>query len=173
MGRMVFITGGTRSGKSSYAQQRAEQHRGDLLYIAPAEVEDDEMLQRVRIHQETRGERWHLLEEPLWLADRLVEPAAGKGALLLDCVTLWISNLFFHFEEKTGPVLVEVDRLIELVWPLDEPLYLVSNELGSGIVPENLMSRQFRDLAGIVNQRLAAAADEAWLVVAGLPLKLK
>ena len=173
MGQMVFITGGTRSGKSSFAQQRCEAYPGELLYIAPAEAADDEMLQRVRLHQETRGERWHLLEEPLWLTEKLVEAATGKSALLLDCVTLWVSNLFFHFEEKSAPVLAEVDRFIELAWQLDEPLYLVSNELGSGIVPENRMARQFRDLAGIVNQRLAAAADEAWVVVSGLPLKLK
>ncbi|WP_020677282.1 bifunctional adenosylcobinamide kinase/adenosylcobinamide-phosphate guanylyltransferase [Geopsychrobacter electrodiphilus] len=173
MGQMIFITGGARSGKSNFAQQLAEKHKGKLLYIAPAEAEDDEMLRRVRLHQETRGERWHLLEEPLWLADKLLESAPGKGAILLDCVTLWISNLFFHFEEKQGPILAEVDRFFELAWQLDEPLYLVSNELGSGIVPDNPLARHFRDLAGIVNQRLAAAADDAWLVVAGLPLKLK
>ena len=173
MGQMIFITGGTRSGKSRFAQQRCEAHPGELLYIAPAEAADDEMLQRVRLHQEARGERWHLLEEPLWLADKLVESSTGKAALLLDCVTLWVTNLYFHFDEKSGPVLAEVDRFIELAWQLDEPLYLVSNELGSGIVPENRMARQFRDLAGIVNQRLAAAADEAWMVVSGLPLKLK
>lgn len=173
MGQVIFITGGTRSGKSRFAQQRAEEHAGRLLYIAPSEVEDDEMLQRVRMHQEARGERWQLFEEPLWLADHLAEQAAGKGALLLDCVTLWISNLFFHFEEKSASVLGEVDRFLGLISQLEEPLYLVSNELGSGIVPENRMARHFRDLAGIVNQRIAATADEAWLVVAGLPLQLK
>ncbi len=173
MGRIVYITGGARSGKSSFAQQLAEEHPGDLLYIAPAEVEDDEMLQRVRLHREARGERWKLLEEPLWLGDRLMPSAAGKGALLLDCVTLWVSNLFFHFSEKSGPVLAEVDRFVGLISQLDEPLYLVSNELGGGVVPENPMARHFRDLAGIVNQRLAAAADDAWLVVSGIPLQLK
>lgn len=173
MARMIYVTGGARSGKSSYAQQLAEQHPGKLLYIAPAQVEDEEMAARVELHRLARGGRWQLLEEPLWLAERLESTAAGHGALLLDCATLWLSNLFFHFEEKQGPVLAEVDRLIELVWQLDEPLYLVSNELGSGIVPENRLARRYRDLAGIVNQRLAAAADEAWLVVSGLPVKLK
>ncbi len=173
MGRMIFVTGGARSGKSSFAQQQAEQHAGELLYIAPAEVSDDEMRQRVQMHQAARGERWQLLEEPLWLADKLIDFASGKSALLLDCVTLWVSNLFFHFEEKPGPVLAEIDRFIELAWQLEEPFYLVSNELGGGIVPENRMARQFRDLAGIINQRLAAAADEAWLVVSGLPVRLK
>lgn len=173
MGQMIFITGGARSGKSRFAQQRCEEHPGDLLYLAPAEVEDDEMLQRVRQHQQARGERWHLLEEPLWLADRLAASLAGRSAVLLDCVTLWITNLYFHFGEKQNPVLAEVDRFIEMAWQLDEPFYLVSNELGSSIVPENRLARDFRDLAGIVNQRLAAAADEAWLVVAGLPVRLK
>lgn len=173
MGQMVFITGGSRSGKSSFAQQRCEEHPGELLYIAPAESDDDEMLQRVRLNQETRGERWHLMDEPLWLSDKLVGAATGRSALLLDCVTLWVTNLYSHFNEKSRPVLAEIDRFIELAWQLDEPLYLVSNELGSGIDPENQRSRQFRDLTGIVNQRLAAAADEAWFVVSGLPLQLK
>ena len=173
MAKISFITGGARSGKSGYAQQLAERHSGKLLYIAPARVDDDEMAERVAQHQQARGERWELLEEPLWLVERLETLAAGHGALLLDCVTLWLNNLFFHFEEKQGPVLAEVDRLIELAWQLEEPLYLVTNELGSGIVPQNQLARRFRDLAGIVNQRLAAAADQAWLVVAGLPVKLK
>jgi len=173
MAKMIYITGGSRSGKSSYAQQMAERHAGSLLYIAPARVDDDEMAARIELHQQARGERWQLLEEQLWLTDRLPDVASGYAALLLDCVTLWITNLFFHFEEKQGPVLAEVDRFIEMAWQLEEPLYLVSNELGSGIVPENRMARRFRDLAGIVNQRLAAAADEAWLVVSGLPVKLK
>ena len=173
MAKMVFITGGARSGKSSYAQQLLEQQTGKLLYIAPAQIQDEEMAARVELHREARGERWQLLEEPLWLVDRLPDSVTGKGALLLDCVTLWLTNLYFHFAEKPGPVLAEVDRLIELAWQLEEPLYLVSNELGGGIVPENRLARKFRDLAGIVNQRLAAASDEAWLMVAGLPVRLK
>lgn len=173
MGQMIFITGGARSGKSRFAQQCCEEHPGELIYLAPAEVEDDEMLQRVRRHQQARGDRWRLLEEPLWLADRLPEVTLGCSAALLDCVTLWITNLYFHFGEKQNPVLAEVDRFIETAWQLNEPLYLVSNELGNGVVPENRLARNFRDLAGIVNQRLAAAADDAWLVVAGLPMRLK
>lgn len=173
MAQLIYVTGGSRSGKSGFAQQLAEKHPGQLLYIAPARVDDDEMATRIELHQQARGERWQLLEEPLWLTERLIDNAAGQGALLLDCVTLWVTNLFFYFEEQQGPVLAEVDRFIELAWQLEEPLYLVSNELGSGIVPENRMARKFRDLAGIVNQRLAAAADEAWLVVSGLPLQLK
>jgi adenosylcobinamide kinase/adenosylcobinamide-phosphate guanylyltransferase len=173
MAKMIYVTGGTRSGKSSFAQQLVEKHPGQLLYIAPARVDDDEMAARIELHRQARGERWRLLEEPLWLTERLPDAASGCSALLLDCVTLWVTSMFFHFKEKQAPVLAEVDRFIELAWQLEEPLYLVSNELGSGIVPEDQMARKFRDLAGIVNQRLAAAADEAWFVVSGVPLKLK
>jgi len=169
----MYITGGARSGKSGYAQQLAEQHSGELLYIAPAQVLDEEMSERVELHRQARGERWQLLEEPLQLTELLPAAAKEKSALLLDCVTIWLSNLFFHFDENPDPILAEVDRLVAIATELSAPLYLVSNELGSGIVPENRMVRNFRDLAGMVNQKLSAAADEAWLVVSGLPVKLK
>lgn len=173
MGRLTYITGGARSGKSAYGQQLAERQPGQLLYIAPAQIQDEEMARRVERHRQSRGDRWALLEEPLRLVERLPEAATGKGALLLDCVTLWLSNLFFRHNEEQAPVLAEMERLLAIVDELPAPLFLVSNELGSGIVPENAMARSFRDLAGIVNQQLAVAADEAWLVVSGLPLKLK
>lgn len=173
MGRLIYVTGGARSGKSGYAQQLSEQQSGELLYVAPAQVLDSEMAERVELHRQARGERWSLLEEPLWLADRLPEAAKGRSALMLDCVTIWLSNLFFHYDEEHEPVLEEVDKLIAVAETLPAPFYLVSNELGSGIVPENKLARSFRDLAGTVNQKLAAVADEAWLVVSGLPVKLK
>lgn len=173
MAQLIYITGGARSGKSGYAQQLAERPAGQLLYLATAQVQDAEMAERVALHRQVRGERWELLEEPLWLAEQLPAAAAGKAGLLLDCVTIWLSNLFFHFEERQEPILAEIDKLLQLVPGLPAPLYLVSNELGSGIVPENRLARRFRDLAGSVNQRLAGAADEAWLVVSGLPVKLK
>lgn len=173
MAKVVFITGGTRSGKSGFAQQQAESCAGELLYVATAEVRDEEMGQRVERHQQARGERWSTLEEPLDLAGKLPAAAEGKSALLLDCVTLWISNLFFAHGEEVEPVFAAVETFIASWQRIDIPLYLVSNELGSGVVPENAMARLFRDLAGEVNQQLAAAADEAFLVASGLPLRLK
>ncbi|PLX87203.1 MAG: bifunctional adenosylcobinamide kinase/adenosylcobinamide-phosphate guanylyltransferase [Desulfuromonas sp.] len=173
MSRLIYVTGGARSGKSDYAQQLAEQQPGELLYIAPAEVLDAEMAERIELHRQARDARWALLEEPRQLAEMLPAAAQGKAALLLDCVTIWLSNLYFHYGEDHGPVLTDVEDLLRVVTELPAPLYLVSNELGSGVVPENRMARHFRDLAGKVNQQLAAAADEAWLVVSGLPVRLK
>ena len=173
MGELIFITGGSRSGKSGYAQRRAEAHEGELLYVATAAAGDAEMTARIARHQADRGTRWQTLEEPLALAERLPAAAQGKGAVLVDCLTLWLTNLYFEHHEDPAPVLAAVAGLAKVLPTLAAPVYLVSNELGSGIVPENRLARQFRDLAGEANQLLAAAAQEAWLVVAGLPLQLK
>ena len=171
MADLILITGGTRSGKSAFAQRCAEAHAGPLLYVATATAADREMAARISRHQQARGERWNLLEEPCDLCGRLPAAAAGQGAILLDCVTLWITNLLFVHNEEPAIVLAEVRRFIASLAVIDAPLYLVSNEVG--IVPENRLARLFRDLAGEVNQELAAAASSAWLVVAGLPLRLK
>lgn len=173
MGDLIFITGGTRSGKSGYAQRRAEALPGPLLYVATAGAGDAEMATRIASHRAARTERWETLEEPLALTEELPAATAGKTAVLIDCVTLWLSNLYFHHREEPAPVLAAVAALIELLPRIAAPVYLVSNELGSGVVPENRLARRFRDLAGEANQQLAAAASEAWLVVAGLPLRLK
>jgi adenosylcobinamide kinase / adenosylcobinamide-phosphate guanylyltransferase len=173
MAELIFITGGTRSGKSGYAQRLAEARPGPLLYVATAGAGDAEMAERIARHRAARAERWKTLEEPLALPKRLPAAAAGKGAVLIDCLTLWLSNLYFHHREEPAPVLDAVAALVEALPRIAPPVYLVSNELGSGVVPENRLARHFRDLAGEANQLLAAAAGEAWLVVAGLPLRLK
>jgi adenosylcobinamide kinase / adenosylcobinamide-phosphate guanylyltransferase len=173
MAQVTFISGGARSGKSRFAQHLAEACPGPLLYLATAGIQDGEMAERVRLHQAERGARWSTLEEPLWLTARLPDASIGQGALLLDCVTLWLTNLLLHHGEETAPVLAEVERFIALLPQLPAPLFLVSNEVGFGIVPEHPLGRRFRDLAGTVNQRLAAVSDQAYLVVSGLPLRLK
>jgi adenosylcobinamide kinase/adenosylcobinamide-phosphate guanylyltransferase len=173
MAELIFITGGARSGKSAFAQRRAETHSGPLLFVATAAAGDAEMAARIARHRQARGSRWTTLEEPLDLAGRLPAAAAGNGAILVDCLTLWLSNQLFHLREEPAPVLAAMHTLLGTLPQLAAPLYLVSNEVGGGIVPENQLARQFRDLAGEANQLAAAAADEAWLVVAGLPVRLK
>ena len=173
MARIVYITGGARSGKSSYAQKRAEEHDGSLLYVATAEVRDDEMADRVEKHQLARGDRWQSLEEPVALAEKVPAAAGNCSAVLVDCLTLWLSNLLEIHGEDHGKTTEVAAELLRALGELNGTIYIVSNEVGSGIVPENRLARVFRDLAGQVNQQFAEAADEAWLVVSGMPLKLK
>ena len=173
MGRIVLITGGARSGKSGYAQALAEACPGELLYVATAGIHDEEMDERVRLHRESRGARWSTLEEPYLWPERLSAAANDHGAVLVDCITLWLSNLFFRYEEDVDRVREEVTRGLPFLTKIEVPIFLVTNEVGSGIVPENRLARVFRDLAGEVNQQLGALADEAWLVASGLPLRLK
>ncbi len=173
MVQLTLITGGARSGKSRHAQQLAEARSGELLYVATAGIGDAEMAARVELHRQARGARWQTLEEPLDLAGTLPAAASGKGAILLDCVTLWLTNLLFARGEDRQQVLTAVDELIALLPELEAPLFAVTNEVGLGIVPENRVARLFRDLAGEANQRLAAAADEVWMVVSGIPLQIK
>jgi len=173
MGRIVYITGGSRSGKSAYAQNLAERHAGTLLYVATAEVRDDEMADRVAKHRSARGARWQSLEEPVALAEKMPAEAAACSAILIDCLTLWLSNLLERHDDDDALFEGKTAALITVLRELDTTTYVVSNEVGSGIVPENRLARRFRDLAGRMNQQFAEAADEAWVVVSGLPLKLK
>ena len=174
MRQIVFVTGGARSGKSRFAQSLVEGWEGRLLYIATGEGRDEEMRRRIAKHREDRGARWDTREEPLDLAAALEGAArVGYGGALVDCLTLWTSNLLEEAEGEPGCV----ERRLGSFWAALEGfrgrLCLVTNEVGLGIVPENALARRFRDLAGRVNQGAAARATEAFLVVSGLPLKLK
>ncbi len=172
MAELIYVTGGARSGKSRYAQELVEGCAGELLYVATAGAADEEMVARIALHRQQRGARWATLEEPCAVLAALPAAAEGKGGVLFDCITLWLSNLMLRGDDDAA-ILAEAARLPEVLKGLNGKTVLVSNELGSGIVPENALARRFRDLAGTVNQQLAAAADQAWLVVSGLPLKLK
>jgi adenosylcobinamide kinase/adenosylcobinamide-phosphate guanylyltransferase len=170
--QLVFVTGGTRSGKSRFAQGLVEGWPGELLYIATAEVRDAEMRRRVELHQRDRGPRWHTREEPLDLPAALTAARAYGGALV-DCLTLWTSNLLEHHGDDEGAIDRAVAGLAAALTQYPGRLCLVTNEVGSGIVPEHPLARRFRDRAGLVNQRIAAVATEAFLVVSGLPMRLK
>lgn len=173
MAHLIFITGGARSGKSQFAQKHAESHTGSLLYIATAHGFDQEMFTRIERHKAERDGRWQTIEEPIDWSTSLHEHAKSQAAVLIDCLTIWISNLLLNAELDEQAILKCTDMAISAIRSLVCPVYVVSNEVGQGIVPANKLGRNFRDLSGLVNQRFGAAADEAWVMVAGLPLRLK
>lgn len=170
--QLVFVTGGTRSGKSGFAQRLVESWSGPLLYIATAEVRDAEMGHRVRLHQKDRGPRWRTREEPLDLPAAL-DAAQEVGGALLDCLTLWTSNLLERHGDDDAAIDRAVAALLTALGRHPGRLCVVTNEVGSGIVPEHPLARRFRDRAGHINQQVAAAATHAYLVVSGLPMRLK
>jgi len=177
MSRTIFITGGARSGKSRLAEQTAAGYGAPLCYLATAQPLDDEMGQRIMQHQQRRGDAWHTIEEPLQLAQTLKENDGAFKVILIDCLTLWLSNLLMLHEyqgaKAEGRILEDVLHLAETLRGMTTPVIIVSNEVGMGIVPENRLARMFRDIAGQANQAIAAAADQAWLVASGIPLRLK
>ena len=168
MKKITFITGGARSGKSSYAEERAASHAGTKLYIATAEALDEEMRSRIELHKRRRGDKWQTIEEPIDIAPSIRDPK-GASCVLLDCLTLWLTNVML----RNRDVKSESARLMDAIRACPAPVYIVSNEVGMGIVPADELSRAFRDEAGRLNQQIAAISDEAYIVVAGLPLKLK
>lgn len=165
----LLVLGGARSGKSRHAQHRAEAAPGSLAYIATAQALDDEMAQRIAHHRLDRGERWHTIEAPLDLAGAIARAGQGHAAILVDCLTLWLSNVLL----SGGDIAAEGALLERAVGACPTPIVLVANEVGLGIVPENALARRFRDEAGRLNQALARVADEVVFVAAGLPLTLK
>ena len=178
-----LIIGGARSGKSALAQQRARQSALAVVYLATARAEDPEMVRRVAHHRQQRPAHWTSIEEPLRLASALRRHAGDGTCILVDCLTLWLSNLFFAgraaAQAEAGepidcPLLgAETAALLECMPGLPGRLVVVSNEVGSGIVPINPVARAFADEQGRLNQKVAAACDRVTLTVAGLPLELK
>ncbi len=164
----TLVLGGARSGKSAYAESLLASHLGARIYLATAEPGDDEMTARIREHRERRGDGWTTVEAPLDLADALAGVATG-GAILVDCLTLWLSNLMAAGRDPDR----ETDRLLGAIGTIGVPMVLVSNEVGLGIVPDNKLAREFRDHAGRLNQAVASVADRVVFIAAGLPLVLK
>lgn len=189
--RKVFIIGGARSGKSSFALGEASKLPGPRVYLATAEALDEEMKERIGRHIDERGSDWETIEEPLSLTRVLSEIKDKYSSVLIDCLTLWVSNLLLRREhraqntEHRQKTIEEcMDEFVDILKQFDNSsvcspgsglcnLYIVSNEVGTGIVPENRLARQFRDYAGMLNQKVAAVADEVYLVTAGIPLKIK
>lgn len=165
---LTLVLGGARSGKSGQAEALASALPAPWLYVATAQAFDAEMEQRIAVHRARRGAGWRLLEAPLALADAL-EAAQPGMPLLVDCLTLWLSN---HMLADHDPE-PECRRLAEVLARPRGPWFVVSNEVGLGIVPDNALARKFRDAAGRLNQQVAAVADTVLFMVAGLPMRVK
>ena len=167
--RITLVLGGARSGKSAHAEALLHDHAGLRLYIATAEAGDAEMAARIAAHRARRGPGWRTIEAPLALAQTLEAEGRAGGALLVDCLTLWLSNLMGAGRD----IAAEIERLTACLGRIEGRTVLVANEVGLGIVPENATARAFRDHAGRLNQAVAACAGRVVFVAAGLPLTLK
>jgi adenosylcobinamide kinase/adenosylcobinamide-phosphate guanylyltransferase len=170
-----LILGGARSGKSGYAERCAAVFSGQVLYIATAEGRDGEMVERIQQHQSRRPDHWQTIEEPVALA-ALLEKHDGEGRLfLVDCLTLWLSNILFSASEQENEQRFRQQRqaLLAILPTLKADILLVSNEVGQGVVPMNAMSRRFVDEAGWLHQAVAELSERVTFVTAGLPQRLK
>lgn len=180
--KITFIIGGARSGKSSFATNEALKIDGKKAYVATAEALDSEMKERIEKHKKDRGNEWDTYEEPLNISGLIKKIESSYRVIVLDCLTLWLSNIL-HITQTPEK---EVQRLIKELKAFKNSslvsasggrhsslIFIVSNEVGMGIVPENEMARKFRDMAGFLNQKVAEIADEVYLVTAGIPMKIK
>lgn len=167
--KIVFITGGARSGKSTFALKEASKISGNKAYIATAEALDEEMQERIEDHKRKRGKDWDTYEEPIKIADVIKDIEGQYSVIVIDCLTLWLSNIFLNNKN----VEKEIESFCCSLSTVHYPLFIISNEVGMGIVPGNEMARKFRDMVGILNQKIAEIADEVYLVTAGIPMKIK
>lgn len=180
---LTLVTGGARSGKSRHAESLVANAKR-VLYIATSQIFDEEMADRIQHHRDGRPAHWRTEERWQDLPDIITTDNSPDEAILLECITTMVTNLLFAYGGESDPdgwdyallearVQEEIERLIVACASCPAPIVLVTNEVGMGIVPENRLARHFRDIAGRVNQRLAQAADDVWLVVSGIGVKIK
>jgi len=167
--RLTLVLGGARSGKSRHAEGLVTATPPPWIYVATAQAFDDEMTARIAQHRSRRPTGWRTIEAPLDLAGAIAEHANSGQAVLIDCLTLWLSNIMLDGRD----VEVACDALVDALATATGPIVVVSNEVGLGIVPDNTLARRFRDAQGHLNQQVAASADRVVLMTAGLPLTLK
>jgi adenosylcobinamide kinase / adenosylcobinamide-phosphate guanylyltransferase len=165
----ILVLGGARSGKSAFAERLLHESNAQRTYLATAAAGDDEMKARIAHHREARGEKWHTIEEPLAIVEALRRETGEGRVVLVDCLTLWLSNLFMAARDIDQ----EIEKLALFLQEAPRAIVLVSNEIGLGLVPETKLGRDFRDAQGRLNQRIAAAVPSVVFVAAGLPLYLK
>ncbi len=169
---ITLVLGGARSGKTRHGLMLAERHRNagrQTIYVATAEAHDDEMQARIDHHKQERDSAWKTVDAPLDLAAAIARNSTPDTCLLVDCLTLWATNILLADKDAES----ETSTLVDALKTVKGPVILVSNEVGLGIVPENALARRFRDMAGRLNQDIAAVADRVIFIAAGLPLVLK
>jgi adenosylcobinamide kinase / adenosylcobinamide-phosphate guanylyltransferase len=181
MAKITFILGGARSGKSAFAEGLAKKYK-EIAYIATAEVKDDEMLERIRIHQTRRPSNWKTIESPYHVDKSIMDIPGNIDLICIDCITLYITNMLLkdeiitnrnYLKQKKEQIFAEIKKLSKVCRKSRADIIMVSNEIGLGIVPDNILSRLFRDIAGRTNQILADEADEVYFMVAGIAQKIK
>lgn len=177
---IILVTGGARSGKSTFAEKLCMSRSSEAIYMATAEAYDQEMSERIRAHRSQREDGaylWHTIEEPIEVAETLqglMEATLPVPTILLDCLTMWLSNILLAKEQEGhAAIMDEMDRLVRSVEDYTGLIILVTNEVGDGIVPEYRLGRLYRDYAGILNQRMAAISQEVFLVTVGIAIELK
>lgn len=174
-GKLILVTGGARSGKSRFAEQLALSAGQRVAYLATAQVLDEEMAERVAVHQARRGARWTTFEAPQLSEAVLAAAAREHDVILLDCLTLYVTNLLLAAGDAAEAAVLQqaLERLVQGIEAVGRTVIVVTNEVGGGIVPENALARRFRDWAGWANQHLAMAADQVFLVVCGQAVDVK
>lgn len=185
MGKIVFVTGGARSGKSTFAEKYCTEKSDNLGYIATGVAFDEEMIDRIKKHKQQRGEAWTTYEKPMNVEEDLEEILATHRIVLMDCLTIYVTNYMFSKEldfneisvntinEIEEEIKASLNRIIEIANNSDSTLVIVSNEIGLGIVPENRMARVYRDYIGRANQICASKSEEAYMIISTIPLRLK
>ena len=172
MGEVIFIVGGARSGKSNFAEKLAEEQSKHLLYLATGEPKDNEMKKRIEKHKKRRGRKWKLIEAPIELAKALSTIKSDIDVVLIDCITLWISNLLLS--GKTVSIIKkDIAKMIAVLERKSFTTILVSNDVGCGIVPGDPLSRKYRDVLGLANQLIAGSADTVYNMCCGIANKIK
>lgn len=170
---IIFVTGGARSGKSDFAQDMAEKLEGKRLFLATAQAFDEEMRHRIQKHREQRGDRWDTVEEPIYLGRALRAVAGSYNTILVDCLTLWMSNLLLEYPDQDEKISEIMDDFFLNINEFDGTIIAVSNEVGMGIVPDNKLARLYRDQLGFLNQKMARRADEVHALLSGIPVRIK
>ena len=169
----MLVIGGAKSGKSRFALNVCNSMNRKRIFLATAQALDREMEERIRRHREGRGEGWHTVEEPTHIADKIRDLDNEDTIILIDCLTLWLNNLFMKYGEFRQPVNELCDEFVEQLTKAKGVIIVVSNEVGMGIVPDNDLARVYRDVAGSLNQRIAGTARKVVAVMAGIPVLLK